>query len=50
MHTEIQNIPRNQTVTYACVEVDFRPQKADPHSIWITVGGNLSNYLGESST
>jgi hypothetical protein len=30
-HAEIQNIPRNQMVTYARVVVNFCPQKADPH-------------------
>jgi hypothetical protein len=49
-HKEIKNIPRNQTVTYACVVVNFRPQKADPHHIRIRVGGNLINYTGELST
>ena len=30
--------------------VDFRPQKADPHRIRITAGGNLIYYPGELST
>ncbi len=37
-------------VTYARMVVDFCPQKADPHHIRITVGGNLINYPGELST
>jgi hypothetical protein len=49
-HDEIQALPKNQTVTYAHVVVDFRPQKADPHRIRITTGGNLINYPGELST
>ncbi len=49
-HAEIAKIPKNQTVTYAQVVVDFRPQKADPHCIRITMGGNLINYPGELST
>ncbi len=32
-HNEIQKIPKNQTVTYACVIVNFHPQKAEPHRI-----------------
>jgi hypothetical protein len=32
-HDKISRIPKNQTVTYARVVVDFRPQKADPHCI-----------------
>jgi hypothetical protein len=49
-HKENSRIAPNQTVTYACVIVNFQPQKADPHHIWITAGGNLINYLGELST
>jgi hypothetical protein len=47
---EIKLIPRTQTINYAHVVVDFRPQKADPHRIRITAGGNLINYPGELST
>jgi hypothetical protein len=49
-HEEIKNIPRNQTVTYTHVVVDFCPQKADPHNIRITADSNLINYNGELST
>jgi hypothetical protein len=49
-HNEIQTIPKNQTVMYARAVVDFCPQKADPHCICITAGGNLINYPGELST
>jgi hypothetical protein len=49
-HDEIKLIPRDCTVTYAWVIVDFRPQKADPYRIRITAGGNLINYPGELST
>jgi hypothetical protein len=49
-HEEIKNIPRNQTVTYAHVAVNIHPQKADPHHIRITAGGNLINYPGELLT
>lgn len=49
-HAEIPFIPKDRTVTYARVVVDFRPQKADPHRIRITAGGNLINYPCELST
>jgi hypothetical protein len=49
-HAEIANIPKDRTVTYARVVVDFRLQKEDPHRIRITAGGNLINYPGELST
>ena len=44
-HDKIKLIPRTQRVV-----VDFRPQKANPHRIRITAGGNLINYPGELST
>ena len=49
-HKEIRHIPTDRTITYARVVVDFRPQKADPHRIRITAGGNLINYPGELTT
>ncbi len=49
-HAEILRIPADRTITYARVVVDFRPQKADPHCIRITAGGNLINYPGELTT
>ena len=49
-HDEIILIPWTQTIMYARVVVDFHPQKADPHRIRITAGGNLINYPGELST
>jgi hypothetical protein len=49
-HNEVKRIPKNQTVMYARVVVNFHPQKADPHCIQITAGGNLINCPGELST
>jgi hypothetical protein len=49
-HDEIKNIPKDRTVTYACVVVDYRPQKQDPNRVRITVGGNLIDYPGELTT
>jgi hypothetical protein len=49
-HKEIAQIPKDWTITYTSVVADFCPQKADPHRIHITAGGNLINYLGELST
>ena len=43
-HNEIQNIPKDQTVTYAYIVVDYWPQKQDPNRVCITMGGNLINY------
>jgi hypothetical protein len=50
MHDKIKLIPKDCTVTYARVVVDFRLQNGDPHCIRITTGGNLINYPGELST
>ena len=49
-YAEIPHIPKSQTVTYARMVVDFRPQKTDPHRIHITAGGNFINYPGKLST
>jgi hypothetical protein len=49
-HEEILLIPADRTITYARVVINFRPQKADPHRICITAGGNLINDPGELTT
>jgi hypothetical protein len=49
-HEEIENIPKDRTVTYARIVVDYRPQKQDPNRVRITVGGNLIKYPGEVTT
>ena len=47
---EIKCILGDRTVTYACIVVDFRPQKTDPNRVRITVGGNLIDYPYELTT
>jgi hypothetical protein len=49
-HGEIKQIPHDRMVTYACIVVDYQPQKDDPNRVRITVGGNLINYPGELTT
>jgi len=49
-HAEIAAIPKDRTVTYARIVVDYRPQKEDPNRVRITVGGNLIDYPGELTT
>ncbi|KAL7480669.1 hypothetical protein ACHAW6_006340, partial [Cyclotella cf. meneghiniana] len=49
-HNDIKQIPRDRTVTYARIVVDYRPQKDDPNRVRITVGGNLITYPGELTT
>ena len=49
-HAEIFLIPTEQKITYARVVLNFCPQKADPHFIRITAGGNLINYPGKLTT
>ena len=49
-HEDIRDIPTDKTVTYARVVVDYRPQKADPNSVRLTIGVNLLNVPGEHST
>eukprot|EP00804_Cyclotella_cryptica_P015310 CCRYP_005417-RA/>CCRYP_005417-RA protein AED:0.07 eAED:0.07 QI:0/-1/0/1/-1/1/1/0/1190 len=50
-HSQVKNIPRDRTVTYGRVVVDYRPQKDDPNRVRITAGGNLiKDYPGELTT
>ena len=46
-YNKIRHIPQDRVVTYACLVVDFRPQKDDPDRVRKTAGGNLINYPGE---
>jgi hypothetical protein len=47
---DIHAIPKDRTVTYARIVVDYRPQKTDPNQVRITVGGNLITYPSEVIT
>jgi hypothetical protein len=47
---EIRCIPKDHTVTYACIVINHRPQKDDLNCIRITVGGNSINYPYELTT
>ena len=49
-HKDIWNIPKDQTVTYAQMVVDYRPQKPDLNRVRITAGGNLIKYPGDLTT
>ena len=49
-HEQIAAIPRDRTVTYTRVVVDYRPQKNDPNRVRLTAGGNLIDYPGELTT
>ena len=37
----IARIPRDFMVMYVCIMVDYRPQKADPNRVQITIGSSL---------
>ena len=49
-HEEIDEIPTDQTVTYAQSVVDYQPQKADLNRVHITAEGNLINNPEELTT
>ena len=49
-HEEISAIPKDRTVTYARIIIDYRCQYSDPTRVRITVGGNLLNSPGELTT
>ncbi|KAL7426973.1 hypothetical protein ACHAXH_000515 [Discostella pseudostelligera] len=50
MHDQIRQIPRDHTITYTQIVVDYRPQKTDPNRVRLTAGGNLIEYPGELTT
>ena len=39
-HDEIRHIPKDRTIAYAKVVVDYRPQKEDPNRVRITFSGS----------
>jgi hypothetical protein len=43
-HDEIRQIPKDRTVTYACLVIDLWPQRDDSNRVCIIVGRNLINY------
>jgi hypothetical protein len=43
-------VPKGKRVTYASTVVAVRPEKEEINRVRITVGGNLLDYLGETST
>ena len=49
-YDKITNIPKDRTVTYARIVVNYRTQKSDPNRVIITVGGNLIKYLFDTYT
>jgi hypothetical protein len=49
-HNQIKQIPRDRTVTYTRIVVDYCPQKSDPNQVRLTAGGNLINYPGKLTT
>lgn len=51
IHEQICNIPKDCTVAYGRIVIDYQPQTADPNRIRITAGGNLiTDYPGEVTT
>ena len=45
-----KDVPKNKTVTYGRIVVDYHPQKADPHRTRLTVGGNRIQYPHDITT
>ncbi len=50
LQADICNIPKDRTVTYACIAIDHRPQKEDLNHVRITIGCNLIDYPFELTT
>ncbi len=47
---QVWYIPTDRTVMYGQIVINHWPQKEDPNSVRITVGGNLINYPFELTT
>ena len=47
---EVEQIPKDKRITYARIIADYREQKADPYRIRITVGGNLIDCPGPTTS
>eukprot|EP00978_Attheya_sp_CCMP212_P035634 scaffold156249_cov52-Attheya_sp.AAC.3 len=47
---QVKDIPKDRTVTYTNIVVDYRAQKEDPNRVRITAAGNLVEYPGELTT
>ncbi len=45
-----QEVPHGKTVTYSRIVAAYRPQKADPYRVRLTVGGNLLETKGDVGT
>ena len=40
-HNKIAQIPKDKTITYTRLIVDFYPQRKDPNRVCMIAGGNL---------
>ena len=49
-HDMIKHIPKDRTVAYARILVNYRQQKTDPNRVCITAGRNLIDYPDELTT
>ena len=47
---QVKQIPRDRTVTYTQIVVDYQTMKSDPYRVRITVGGNFITYPGDVTT
>ena len=46
INDKIRGIPTEITLTYVRILVNYRPQKADPNCVRLTLGGNTLNITG----
>ena len=48
--SKVKNTPKDRTVTYGRIVVNYRSQKADPNQVHITAGRNIITYPGNITT
>ena len=48
--SKVKNTPKDRTVTYGQIDVNYRAHKTNPNRVRITAGGNLIKYPGDITT
>ena len=43
--SKVKNIPKDSTIAYGRIVIDYRAQKNDPNRVCITSGGNFITYM-----
>jgi hypothetical protein len=50
LFVELNNIPKDRTITYGKIVCDYNPHKKEKECVRITVGGDRLDYSGDVAT